>query len=495
METNRKINNNINNIKNIFFKKNRIIYPISKNKFNKSNSEYLKYKPLSNRFIYTKAVNKVKLKNKSIFSTKRKNHTELKNKINNINTFSKQNDTNNNLKKNTIQNTNNKKNIIDKNRIFSEIYQEETKKKNLSTFESAIKNKNKILYKNNRDNISYKEILKLWDQFIIPVSYRNIFNEILNQLEKEERKKLLCNEYDELYELKKDIGALLENIKLRKEIINQLKEINRNLKLIFKAEAKEPNLLLVKNMSENIEKMRNFTIKICFLMKGIKRRIFAGSMTGKFNIDLITQNFHFDKNYLIKMKEELNFLKEGNAKYFFNLSEDQSPFLIKSSIEDPDSKKDPFITIVPITEEIREKIDKCNYIIYQELIAYQNRDFNNNIFRPISPQEEYNNYLNDTINDKDKNRKIMNYSSLLKTQNKIKTEKIKPKKELEIKLVHIKQRKNFRNSILKSNSCINFQIKRTQFKNKIFYLTNLEKIKSNKYFIYPNNDDDNFEKN
>ena len=30
-------------------------------------------------------------------------------------------------------------------------------------------------------------MLKLWDDLIIPVSYRNIFNEILSQLEKEEK--------------------------------------------------------------------------------------------------------------------------------------------------------------------------------------------------------------------------------------------------------------------------------------------------------------------
>ena len=115
-------------------------------------------------------------------------------------------------------------------------------------------------------------------------------------------------------------------------------------------------------------------------MKKIKNKIYNGNMIGKYNIDKISQTYQFDKNYLIKMKEELNFLKEGNAKYFFNISEDKSPFLIKSSEKGNVSKEDPFIFIVPITEEIKNKIDKCNYIIYQELIAYQNRDFKNNKF-------------------------------------------------------------------------------------------------------------------
>ena len=244
-------------------------------------------------------------------------------------------------------------------------------------------------------------------------------------------------------------------------------------------------------MSNNIEKLRNITINICFLMKKIKNKIYNGNLTGKYNLDIISQNFHFDKNYLIKMKEELNFLKEGNAKYFFNISEDQSPFLIKASEEDNESKKDPFIFIVPITDEIRTKIEKCNYIIYQELIAYQNRDFSNNVFRPISPPDEFNNLFSESINTQNQNLKTSNYSNLYLEKSQRRTEKLIPKRELEIKYPRIKRNKNYQNSILKSNSCINFQIKSKEFKIRTLFLTNLEKIKKNNNFIEISNNDEN----
>ena len=210
----------------------------------------------------------------------------------------------------------------------------------------------------------------------------------------------MLSEFNELNELKTDIDKLLENIKIRKELISDLKYLNKNLKLIFKSDGKEYNLLLVKNMSNNIEKLRNVTINICFIMKKIKSKLYTGEKIGKYNIDLIIQNYNLDINYLIKMKEETKFLKEGNAKYFFNISEDQSPFLIKASEEDFNSKKDPFIFIVPITEELRTKIEKCNYIIYQELIAYQTKNIKNNIFRPISPTNGFNNIFNKNSNIK-----------------------------------------------------------------------------------------------
>ena len=45
----------------------------------------------------------------------------------------------------------------------------------------------------------------------------------------------------------------------------------------------------------------------------------------KYDINVIAEKFKFDKNYFIKMKNELNFLKE-TAKYYFNLNNDQTHF-------------------------------------------------------------------------------------------------------------------------------------------------------------------------
>jgi hypothetical protein len=156
---------------------------------------------------------------------------------------------------------------------------------------------------------------------------------------------------------------------LRKEFIIKLRKINKDLKLIFNSEGKEPNNFLVKTMSNYIEKLRKATINICFAMKNIKNKVMNENLSEKYNIDLISENYNFDKNYLIKMREEMKFLKEGNAKFFFNISEDRSPFLLKASDPSISNEKDMFMRIVPLKEEIKEHIKECNYYIYQELIA------------------------------------------------------------------------------------------------------------------------------
>ena len=192
------------------------------------------------------------------------------------------------------------------------------------------------------------------------------------------------------------------------------------------------------------------------------------------------------------MKEEMKFLREGNARFFFKISEDRSPFLIKASEEDENSKNDPFICIVPMNEVIKLKIEKCNYIIYQELIAYQNKDLNNNIYRPISPPNNHNkDLLAGSKSLIEKKNKIMINKNLFLDRNRKKIEKFIPQKELEIKFPCIKSNNNYKHSILKSNSCINFEINSKGNNKRTFFLTNLKKIDKNNIIEISNNEINN----
>ena len=475
MENKRKKYNNLNNMNINFIRKPRIIYPIAKQKFTRSNSNYLKYlnNPLSNRFIYTKFLNKMKLKNLSCSSVNRENHSNFDSKININMEFIKQKNTN--IKNFRYNYTNKQRNTFN-NRIFTKIYKEDNKKESNNISSVTLKNENTIMHKNKKDNISYKEILKLWDKLFVTISYRTIFNELLSKLDEEDKNKLMLNEYNELNNLLNELDILLNSIKLRKELLFNLQRINKDLKLIFNAKDKEPNNFLVKTMSKYIEKMRKSTINICFAMKNIKNKVMNENLKEKYNINLISQNYNFDKNYLIKMKEEMKFLKEGNAKFFFKITEDKSPFLIKASEEDDNSKNDPFLRIVPMSDEIKLKIDKCNYIIYQELIAYQNKDLNNNIYRPISPpNSDKKDFPIDSDDIMTKNNKLKNNKNTCLEPMKKRIEKWIPKKELEIKFPSIKINGNYKNSLLKSNSCINFQISSKENEKETFFLTNLKK--------------------
>lgn len=161
-------------------------------------------------------------------------------------------------------------------------------------------------------------------------------------------------------------------------------------------------------------------------MKKLKCELNGIKHLDKYDIDIISEKYNFDKNYIIKMKGELNFLKEGYAKFYFNIKDDQTPFLLKASEKnDMKNNNEPYIHLVPLKEEKKYDIMECVYYIYQELIAYQNEKVNNNNLRRISPLKKNNdnNYNNlKIINGKDEKSNINNinnnsYKLVLKKSN------------------------------------------------------------------------------
>ena len=148
----------------------------------------------------------------------------------------------------------------------------------------------------------------------------------------------------------------------------------------------------------------------------------------KFDTNLIGEKFNFYKNYLIKMKSELNFLKEGFIKYYFNIENDQTPFLLKAFQKSKiTNDKDPFIHLVPLVKELKEKITECTYYIYQELISYQNQKVHSKILRSISPLKRVINCKNDDLkifrerddsgNKRDLNERINNKINMIINKN------------------------------------------------------------------------------
>ena len=85
------------------------------------------------------------------------------------------------------------------------------------------------------------------------------------------------------------------------------------------------------------------------------------------------------------MKIETNFLLEGQAKIFFNIKNEESPFFLKACNKNKISNNDPFSQVISINDNKIIDIKECNYYIYKELIAYQNEKANKKIFRCISP--------------------------------------------------------------------------------------------------------------
>ena len=256
---------------------------------------------------------------------------------------------------------------------------------------NLMKNSNSNINLNLNININdenFSKIKKLWNELCVSPSYRELFIIIYNQLTGDEKEQFFNKEFSELISIKTDIKTLNFYIDQRNKVLKELYEENTKLN----SNKYDKNSLIIE-ISNLIEKLRESTIDVCLAMKKFKNGVNNVSCLAKYNMDILARKSNFDKNYLIKMKGELSFLKEGNAKFCFNLSDDRSPFLLKTSEaninminNNNNNDKDFFIRIVPLKEETKELISECNYYIYQELIAYQQNILaQKKIFRCVSP--------------------------------------------------------------------------------------------------------------
>ena len=364
---------------------------------------------------------------------------------------------------------------------------------------------------NNLNLINLNSIFELWDDLFVIKSYRELFYVIYKELDSVYKEELYQREINELLLIKKDINTLKHIIKLRQNTIKEIYELNIKLKTEIFNNDNKSNEIIISKISDKIQLLREQTVNVCKSMKKLKLELSGVKHLDKYDINKIAEKYNFDENYLIKMKGELNFLKEGFTKYYFNIEDDQSPFLLKASDKCIDNEKDPLLHFVPINKELKNDIMECSYFIYQELIAYQNEKINKNILRCISPlkrialktieeepkiingKEEKENNININNNNENfnniiiqnnfsdnNNLKIRQSSSLLVNNNtKTKNEKTEDNEKIEIKNKNIQNNddnknennydkkdinKNRNNKKFKAGTMVNQKYKQTNYK-------------------------------
>ena len=343
-------------------------------------------KKLANKKHLLDSNNKIETFNSFGFKEKEKEKIRFKRKNINFNQM-------NNRINNDIMNKD-KKNMD--NIDYSKLKTFSAKTKENSIESNLMMQKNNIkLTKNFFEDVKIKNIITLWNELEVLNTYRKYFFFIYKEIDEEEKIIFYQNEINELIELKNNIKNLTYSIELRIGLIRKISELNDELNNEVKNNKNvKVNNFIINEMIKEIEKLTEQTINIVKYMKKIKTQINMVINLGKYDINVLSQKFKFDKNYIIKMKTETSFLREGYAKVFFNFKNEESPFFIKACDKNKIKINDPLTHILPISENTIKDIKECNYYIYKELIAYQNERPNKKIFRCISPLKKNNSAYN-----------------------------------------------------------------------------------------------------
>ena len=227
----------------------------------------------------------------------------------------------------------------------------------------------------------YDKVTSLWNSLCVTETYKELFNVVSNQLDDTSRNTFYNNEISSLTNLHTNLNLLSQYLSSRETSLQNLKAYNDKLSSVLEEISHKSNETHLNLIINEITSLRINTVKVVDQFIKIRNEYAYSIDNGKYDMDSLGKKFLFDRNYLIKMKEEMAFLKEGYIRYFFNINESVDPFIMCASVDCNDTLQRK----VPIDEELIKKIEMCQYNILQELIFYQNGGIKKGVVRTISP--------------------------------------------------------------------------------------------------------------
>lgn len=218
----------------------------------------------------------------------------------------------------------------------------------------------------------YSTIINYWDDLGVTEVYRNIFDNTLEGLEPSFKKDFLDFETNSLKKFSDHLTKLSEEITAREKTIELFYKFDKLL-AIKEKEKEEVGKKILDDIMSTITKFRILSINIVNHFMKIREISSYGVLVGKYELDNISRNFTFDKNYLIKIKNDTDFLFNSNLNKFFKFSVDSDPFLISLSESGENGK-----IAVPIDDSMLTYIRQCQFIVLHELIYYELFIYNSN---------------------------------------------------------------------------------------------------------------------
>jgi len=242
-----------------------------------------------------------------------------------------------------------------------------------------ISNNDNIGIFNNENKSKYysmpKEELEIcveifWNKLGVKETYSIKFNNLKNEKGNEEtQKELLIMEIENLEKLENFLKNMSKNIENREKAILLLKKIVETIEKQFINLNLEVRENILNDFLVALKSYRIVTLKVVENVDYF-RQIFSYPINkGKFVEKILMKKYgllndecisNYKGNYLLKLKDDINFLGKSkingykNIKMNFSIKED--PFLLNIS------------EVVPISKEYYSNIKQCQYIIMQEMV-------------------------------------------------------------------------------------------------------------------------------
>ena len=305
-----------------------------------------------------------------------------------------------------------------------------------------LQRRRKIVYEEDNELADEYDILrKIWKEAGVTDTYIDNFETITNN-EKNSKSEILQslkNEEQQMIKFKEEMLKVVSEIIKRENDIKNIKNINKrylNVKTRIsvninpKKNIKNNNYIKEKDKKKNEENENNekdnelkkeleeeknkieqeiercltslrlHGINVVTVMKKFNMRYENLLNAGKVDLDYLKKKYGFDKNYLLKLKTDLDFLKDSDIGDLYHFSQKgKDPFLISISIDEQKDNVDKTYKykILPISEDMAKQIKLYNHLLNEiEIFTMMKNDYsisNNNISNNFS-QYKYGGFFN-----------------------------------------------------------------------------------------------------
>ena len=299
-----------------------------------------------------------------------------------------------------------------------------------SNFPSIDKNnRNKSAFNESNDNQGdtlneeYSIIQRIWEDLGVTYNYQIQFDNYIKSVSESNVKKLFINEKNSL----KRFGEAL--LKLSKEITSRENNIHSLKRYVFSLanssnyfeneeneKIKNNRESIILNMIGLIKTLRLNSVNVVTHFLKVREIVTYYNLVGKIDMKLISKEYNYDPNYLVKMRDDMSFLGESQKKLskYFDMTNDIDAFLTNFAPRNTNnysySKLNSNKVKIPVSDDLKKAISQCRYIILQELL-FENMNSNNYNQEQMININDYQN--NNLFNRNNNNSKINNNSGHL----------------------------------------------------------------------------------
>ncbi len=278
------------------------------------------------------------------------------------------------------------------NRYYSIKNPNYLKSKNINVEETTlpkINNQNNNLIKSKdtkEDNEEFSLIQNIWDDLGVREEYQNQFLNYVKNLNEEEKKEFYEMEKKNLKRFRDSLLKISKEISNREKNIEDLKKFDEIIETTFPDKEQQLNDQLLLDIQNCIKALRVNSVNIINYMNKIREISTYNSQKGKYNLDKLNSAYLYDPNYLSKMRNDMDFLKNSSLNNYFDMTNGEFDAFLTNCHPKNEKKKSNKIYI-PIGNDLMKAIKSAKYSILEDVLLNNIENKKNNNMNLINYNE------------------------------------------------------------------------------------------------------------